>query len=135
MHDALAGYPWIVEVLVADDLLSASGLWYAEHIVDAAVACGLTAEQAVHAYRAVWYYTAGEIIIRTSSGRRRAADDRPTYREQVFADLDPETLPRLASLAGRWAALTAEDTYREGLRALIDGLLLDHSEEPRRGVS
>ncbi|GAA3100504.1 TetR/AcrR family transcriptional regulator [Streptosporangium carneum] len=136
MHDALAGCPWIVEVLVADDLLSTSGLWYAENIVGAAVACGLTPERAVHAYRAIWYYTAGEIIVRASAGRRRAAaDDRPTHREQVFADLDPETLPHLASLAGRWAALTAEDTYRQGLRALVDGLLPAPSQPPPRALA
>ncbi|MFD0890130.1 TetR/AcrR family transcriptional regulator [Streptosporangium algeriense] len=122
MHDALAGCPWVVEVLVADDLMSDAGLWYAENIVEAAVACGLTPEQAVHAYRSVWYYTAGEIIIR-AAGRRRAADDRPTHRERVFADLDRETLPRLASIGGRWAALTAEDTYPRVLEALVEGLL------------
>ncbi|MER7208841.1 TetR/AcrR family transcriptional regulator [Streptosporangium sp. NPDC000239] len=122
MHDALAGCPWVVEVLVADDLMSDAGLWYAEHIVEAAVACGLTPEQAVHAYRSVWYYTAGEIIIR-AAGRRRAAEDRPTHRERVFADLDREALPRLASIGGRWTALTAEDTYRQGLEALVGGLL------------
>ncbi|WP_326820539.1 TetR/AcrR family transcriptional regulator [Streptosporangium sp. NBC_01756] len=122
MHDSLAGCPWIVEVLTADDLLSASALWFPENIVDSAVKCGLTPEQGVHAYRAIWYYTAGEIIIRAAAARRRDAD-RPTYRDQVFADLDPQALPRLASLGGRWNALTAEDTYRQGLIALVNGLL------------
>jgi hypothetical protein len=56
--------------------------------------------------------------------RRRADDDRATYREQVFADLDPSELPRLAQAADHWAPLTAEDTYQDGLRALVDGLLV-----------
>lgn len=123
IRDALAGLPWVAEVLTADDLLSVSALWYCEQIVDAAVEAGLTVERAVHAYRAIWYYTAGEIIIRASAGRRRTGSGRPTYRERVFAEVDPVRFPRLASVADRWAPLTAEDTYADGLRALIDGLL------------
>ncbi|MCP2317527.1 hypothetical protein APR12_002873 [Nocardia amikacinitolerans] len=40
-----------------------------------------------------------------------------------IAWIDPETLPRLAELGPRWAALSATDTYADGLRALVDGLL------------
>ncbi|MEU9497298.1 TetR/AcrR family transcriptional regulator [Streptomyces sp. NPDC048196] len=123
IHEALAACPWIVEVLTADDLMSTSALWFVEQIVDGLVECGLSPEQAVHGYRAIWYYTAGEIVVRTTAARRRADDDRATYREQVFADLDPNELPRLAQIADRWAPLTAQDTYLDGLRALVDGLL------------
>ncbi|MGR3934867.1 TetR/AcrR family transcriptional regulator [Streptomyces sp. BRA346] len=126
IHEALAACPWIVEVLTADDLMSASALWFVEQIVDGLVECGLTPERAVHGYRAIWYYTAGEIVVRATAARRRAAtdDDRATYRERVFADLDPDELPRLAHVADNWAPLTAEDTYLDGLRALVDGLLV-----------
>ncbi|MFG2546826.1 TetR/AcrR family transcriptional regulator [Streptomyces sp. NPDC048232] len=123
IHEALAACPWIVEVLTADDLLSTSALWFVEQIVDGLVACGLSTERAVHGYRAIWYYTAGEIVVRTTAARRRTGDGRPTYREQVFDGLDADELPRLAEVAGRWASLTAEDTYLDGLRALVDGLL------------
>ncbi|MBH5338171.1 TetR/AcrR family transcriptional regulator C-terminal domain-containing protein [Streptomyces pactum] len=122
IHEALAACPWIVEVLTADDLMSTSALWFVEQIVDGLVACGLSPDRAVHGYRAIWYYTAGEIVVRTTAARRRADDDRATYREQVFAGLDPAELPRLAQVADRWAPLTAEDTYQDGLRALVDGL-------------
>ncbi|WP_052863051.1 TetR/AcrR family transcriptional regulator [Streptomyces niger] len=123
IHEVLAACPWIVPVLTADDLMAASALWFVEQIVDGLVECGLTPERAVHGYRAIWYYTAGEIVVRTTAARRRADDDRPTYRERVFADLDPSETPRLAQVADHWAPLTAEDTYMEGLRALVDGLL------------
>lgn len=122
IHEALAACPWIVEVLTADDLLSMSALWFVEQIVDGLVACGLTPEQAVHGYRAIWYYTAGEIVVRSTAARRRTDDDRPTYRERVFAGLDPDELPRLSQVADRWPSLTAEDTYLDGLRALVSGL-------------
>ncbi|MGW2326304.1 TetR/AcrR family transcriptional regulator [Streptomyces sp. NPDC001700] len=123
IHEALAACPWIVEVLTADDLMSASALWYVEQIVDGLVEGGLTPERAVQGYRAIWYYTAGEIVVRATAARRRADDGRTTYREQVFTDLDPDELPRLAHVAEDWAALTAEDTYLDGLSALVDGLL------------
>lgn len=123
MHDVLAECPWIVEVLTADDLIAVSALWVVESILDAAVNCGLTPEQAVYVYRTIWYYTAGEIIIKASAGKRRSRSDQPVYRDRVFAELDAERLPMLASLTDRWAALTSQDTYRAGLEALVEGLL------------
>ncbi|MDQ1018764.1 hypothetical protein QFZ43_005313 [Streptomyces afghaniensis] len=109
-------------MLTADDLMSASALWFVEQIVDGLVECGLTPERAVHGYRAIWYYTAGDVV-RATAARRREGDDRTTYREQVFGSLDPDELPRLAQVADRWAPLTSRDTYLDGLRALVDGLL------------
>jgi hypothetical protein len=123
IHRALADCPWIVDVLTADDLMSTSALWFVEQIVDGLVECGSSPERAVHGYRAIWYYTAGEIVVGATAARRREGDDRTTYREQVFAGIDPDELPRLAQVAGRWAGLTGEDTYEDGLRALVTGLL------------
>ncbi|WP_028934378.1 TetR/AcrR family transcriptional regulator [Pseudonocardia spinosispora] len=123
MHDALAECPWIVEVLVADDLVARSGLWYSEHIVRACLDLGFDAERAVATYRGIWYFTAGEIIVRASATRRREAENTTTYRDRLFADLDAEAFPTLAALGSDWARLTSRDTYPVGLHALIDGLL------------
>ncbi|WP_253772344.1 TetR/AcrR family transcriptional regulator [Goodfellowiella coeruleoviolacea] len=123
LHDVLAERPWLVTALATDDLMGATALWIVEVMVDAAMAAGLSAERAVHAYRAIWYYTVGEITVRSAAGRQRASRDRPSYRDEVFASLDPAELPRLAALADRWTALTTVDTYAAGLRALVDGLL------------
>jgi hypothetical protein len=123
MHDSLAAWPWAAETLTADDFFGESSLWMVESIVGSAIECGCAPEQAVDLYRSLWYYTAGEILVRAHSARRRAGDDRPTYRDAVFGNLDPSRLPHLAAIADRWPALVARDTYRHGLRAFVDGLL------------
>ncbi|WP_330233057.1 TetR/AcrR family transcriptional regulator [Nocardia sp. NBC_00508] len=122
MHDVLAARPWIVEILAADDLFGVSALWVSESIIDGFVACGLSLERAVQAYRTIWHYTAGDLIVRARS-TRRAAENRATFRAQVFADLDTETYPRLATLGPDYLTLTTQNTYEPGLRALITGLL------------
>ncbi|MFI9633175.1 TetR/AcrR family transcriptional regulator [Nocardia sp. NPDC051929] len=122
MHDVLAARPWIVEILTADDLLGVSALWVSESIVDGFVAGGLPLDRAAQAYRVIWHYTAGDLIVRARSARR-AAEDRPTFRAQVFADLDADSFPRLAALGSDYLSLAAQDTYDLGLDALIDGLL------------
>ncbi|WIV57176.1 TetR family transcriptional regulator [Amycolatopsis nalaikhensis] len=127
MHDSLAEWPQVVEVLTADDLLGESALWMVEAIVGGALDCGLSPEHAVDLYRGIWYYTAGEVLIRARAGRR-AGENRPRYRDSVFADLDPERFPSLAVLGGRWPELTARDTFARGLRALVDGSLAQESK-------
>ncbi len=123
IHEALAGCPWIVEVLTADDLMSTSALWHVEQIVGSLVECGLTLEQAVHGYRTIWYYTAGEMVVRATAAKRRAEHDRTTYRDRVFGGLDPEKFPHLARVGNRWTSLTAEDAFTCGLRAVVEGVL------------
>jgi AcrR family transcriptional regulator len=122
MREALMGVPWIVEMLRADDLMSARALWFPEEIIDAAVHAGLTPEEAVDAYRIIWHYTAGEITARAAAARRRE-DGRPTHRSQVFEHLDAAQLPRLAALGARWEELTTRDIYDKGIQALVRGLL------------
>ncbi|MFF0611318.1 TetR/AcrR family transcriptional regulator [Nocardia tengchongensis] len=123
MHDLLASWPWAAEVLTVDGfvgLLDESALWTVESILAAAEAHGRTPDQAAYLFRSVWYYTVGEILVRTHSQRRGgpATTGRP-----AFDDLDPEQVPRLAAIGERWPELAARDTYREGLHALVDGLL------------
>jgi AcrR family transcriptional regulator len=126
MHDSLAARPEIAEVLTADDFLGESALWMVDAIVGGALGCGCPPERAVELYRDVWYYTLGEILVRARA-RRRAAQDRPRYRDRVFTELDSARFPSLAAVGDRWPELTARDTYRAGLRAFVDGLLAQES--------
>ncbi|WP_218854789.1 TetR/AcrR family transcriptional regulator [Paractinoplanes atraurantiacus] len=117
LHDGLAEWPWAAEVLTVDGFvgrLRAPALRLVEAILDGAVGCGLTREQAVDVFRTIWYYTVGEILVRARSARRG---------DITFTDFDPERVPTLAAIGERWPELVARDVYPEGLRALVGGLI------------
>jgi AcrR family transcriptional regulator len=128
MHAALAAEPWVAEVLSSDRLLSRAALWYPERIIDGLVRAGRTPVAALRGYRAIWYYTVGEILIRAHAARSREAG--PTVRDQVLADLEPTEFPRLAGLSPRWAEVAGQDHFRSGLTALVHGLLQPESDRP-----
>jgi AcrR family transcriptional regulator len=123
LYELLAERPWIVEVLTGDDLIAPSALWIVEVMIGATVEYGHTPERAVFVYRTIWYYIVGNLIIRVNSERRRSRPSTPIYRDGVIAGLATGTHPQLAAVAGRWAEITARDSHREGLTAMVDGLL------------
>jgi AcrR family transcriptional regulator len=123
MHEVLAAWPWVVETLTSDDLFPDSAAWLVESIISGAVDAGAEPDAAVHLYRYIWYYTAGEIRVRAHRARHHDQLDRPTLRDQLFDRLDPAAYPQLTGVAGRWRSLTAQDTYAQGVRALVDGAL------------
>jgi len=126
LHDGLAAWPWAAEVLTADGfvgLLGEPALRLVETIVAGAIDCGCTPTQAVDVFRGIWYYTVGEILVRTHSDRRRTDGVRPPYRDIDFSSFDPSQAPQLAAIGDQWPALAARDTYPQGLRAFVDGLL------------
>ncbi|MET7279826.1 TetR/AcrR family transcriptional regulator [Kribbella sp. NPDC005582] len=124
LHDAFATWPWAVEVLTADGfvgLLDDAALWPVEAIVAAAIDAGCTQQQAVVAFRSIWYYTVGEILVRARSPHRPV-----TGAELHFdfpANLDPAQTPHLTAIGADWKTYAAADTYPHGLRALVNGLL------------
>ncbi len=126
MHESLVAWPWTAEVLAADGFIGRLGepaRRMVEVIIDAALDRGCTAEQAVDVFRSIWYYTAGEILVRVQSKNRPGEDERIHAPEPFFIGLDHERLPRLAALGNQWPVLAGRDTYAQGLRAFVDGLL------------
>ena len=121
IHDRLASWPWAAEVLTTDGFLTRLGtapLTLVEAVVGAAVECGCTHEQAAGVFRALWYYTVGEILVRARSARRPA-----DFRLGSLAEADASRLPHLTAIGDAWPALAAQDTFVDGLRAFVDGLL------------
>jgi AcrR family transcriptional regulator len=126
LHDALAAWPWAAEVVTTDGfvgLLDESAVWTVEAIVAGAIDHGCTPEQAVDLFRNLWYYTAGEIIVRVHSARGRADQELAGRPDGFFGRLDPSRMPHLTAIGDRWSTLAARDTYPRGLRAFVDGLL------------
>jgi AcrR family transcriptional regulator len=129
LHDALAAWPWAAEVLTADGfvgLLGEPALWTVETILGAAADAGFTPQRSVVIFSSIWYYTVGEILVRAHSGRSRSAGTAaPAPTGRFLGDVDASRLPQLAAIGDQWPVIAARDTYREGLRALVDGLLAD----------
>ncbi|MEZ7006240.1 TetR/AcrR family transcriptional regulator [Streptomyces sp. AD55] len=126
MHDALTAWPWAAETLTVDGfvgLLDESALWMVEAIVDGAVRSGCATERAVTVFRSIWYYTVGEILVRAHTVHRRAGQAPGPDRATAFDRLDAARVPSLARIGDRWVALSARDTYLEGLHGLVEGLL------------
>jgi len=124
LHDALAAWPWATEILTVDGfvgLLSDSALSLVEQIVAAAVDHGCTADQAVDIFRSLWYFTAGEILVRARSERGRKSGEYPS--PGGFDNLDSPRLPHLSAVGSRWPVLAERDIYLQGLEAFVDGLL------------
>ncbi|MEV7807428.1 helix-turn-helix domain-containing protein [Microbispora sp. NPDC088329] len=134
IHDALAAWPWAAEVLTSDGFIGRLGgsLWMVETIVAGAIDHGCTPEQAVHVFRSIWYYTVGEILVRAHSARRPSDDERPIDPNPFFRGVDKSRMPRLVALGDQWPRLAAQDTYPQGLEALVDGLLAQATSARRR---
>jgi hypothetical protein len=122
MRDGLAQYPWVVDVLAQGDLIAPSILWVIEEIVAGFVACGLSEPEAADAYRAVWQFTVGDLIVRRGIEHVMTLG-RPPYVLEVLTSVDPRRHPTLAALAPYWAGARAGDSYDIGLTALVDGLI------------
>lgn len=124
IHDALAAWPWAAEVLAVDGFIARIGesaLWFVEVILAGAVDAGCTREEAIRIFRALWYYTVGEILVRARS-RREQVDY--TNTDALFEDRDMSGLPQLASVKDLWGPVAAGDNFPRGLEAFVDGLLL-----------
>lgn len=127
-HDALAAWPWAAEIVTTDGfvgLLDESALWMVETIVAGVIECGCTRAQAVYVFRSIWYYTVGEILVRANTARRRAGDLHPV----PLRSRDAAQLPQLVAIGDQWGEVAARNTYPDGLRAFLDGLLAQTASE------
>ncbi|MFD7017632.1 TetR/AcrR family transcriptional regulator [Streptomyces sp. NPDC059928] len=133
IHDGLAAWPWAAEVLTTDGFIARLGdsfLWLVETILAGAVDAGCPPEQTVRIFRSIWYYTVGEILVRAHTSHRKMDEQDPTYLNPYFGKADgPLRHPHLAAIADRWATLAGQDTFTQGLRAFVDGLLAQSPAE------
>jgi AcrR family transcriptional regulator len=116
IYDSLAEHPWVPEVLARRRMMAPSVLGAIEEIHAALRDAGLSIEAAVRAYRLMWNFTLGSLLV-------RATAEAPSRQWELRGAPDPERYPMLAAAATAWTAAHGRDAYREDLEALIDALL------------
>lgn len=124
IRDAFAAWPWGADASAVDGfitLLDESALWPVEEIVAAARDAGCDQVRAVALFRNVWYFVIGEVLVRARSAHGRV--DLGREQREFLGQLDPERMPHLRRIGQRWPELAARDTFPEGLRALVVGML------------
>ncbi|GAA0929091.1 hypothetical protein GCM10009554_11180 [Kribbella koreensis] len=122
IHDSLAAWPWTAEVLTVDGFiarLNEPTLWFVETILAGAIDHGCTPQQAVLLFRNMWYYAAGEILVRARTKEKATPPDFDAF----FERLNEADLPHLTSVAHHWDSWAAPDTFALGIEAVVDGLL------------
>jgi AcrR family transcriptional regulator len=132
LYQGLAAHPWLPEVLARRRLMAPSVLWAVEEIHVALCDAGLRLERAVLAYRIVWEFTLGALLVRAgisqgaaggSEAAPRVPEAAPSVQRALRGAPDPERYPTLARAAVQWRAAHGRDTYLADLGELLDVLL------------
>lgn len=123
LYDGLSANPWVAELLAQGDLMAPNVRPTLELITAASLACGLTEAEAAQAYRIVWNFTVGHLLLQVGRARARERLDRPTVQAQVRTQVDASQFPALAAVAPHWKAAASRDTYAADVATLLDGLL------------
>jgi AcrR family transcriptional regulator len=118
IYDSLAEHPWVPEVLARRRMMAPSVLGAIEEIHAALHGAGLSIEAAVRAYRLMWNFTLGSLLVRAG-----ASAEGPSRQRELRGAPDPARYPMLAAAAAAWTTASERDSYREDLAALIDALL------------
>ena len=120
IYDSLAEHRWIPEVLARRRMMAPSVLDAIEEIHAALRNADLSIEGAVRAYRLMWNFTLGSLLVRAGEN-----SEAPSQQRELRGAPDPERYPMLAAAAAAWTTAHDRDTYREDLERLIDALLTD----------
>jgi hypothetical protein len=118
IYDSLAEHPWVPQVLARRRMMAPSVLGAIEEIHAALRDAGLPIQAAVRAYRLMWNFTLGALLVRAG-----ASAEGPSQQRALRGAPDPARFPMLAAAAATWTAADDRDTYREDLEALIAALL------------
>jgi AcrR family transcriptional regulator len=120
IYDSLAEHPWVSEVLARRRMMAPSVLGAIEEIHAALRNAGLSIEPTARAYRLMWNFTLGSLLVRAG-----ASSEGPSQQRELRGAPDLRRYPMLAAAAATWTAAHDRDTYRADLGALIAALLAD----------
>jgi hypothetical protein len=102
-------------------MMAPSVLGAIDEIHTALRAAGMSIDAAVRAYRLMWNFTLGALLVRAG-----ASFEGPSQQQELRGAPDRERYPALADAAAAWTAAGERDTYRDDLAVLIDALLSGH---------
>ena len=111
IYDSLAEHSWVPEVLARRRMMAPSVLGAIEEIHAALRDAGLSIEAAVRAYRLMWNFTLGSLLVRAG-----ASSEGPSQQRELRGAPDPERYPMLAAAAAAWTAAHDRDTLPRGSR-------------------
>ena len=88
IYDSLAEHLWVPEVLARRRMMAPSVLGAIEEIHAALRDAGLSIEATVRAYRLMWNFTLGSLLVRAG-----ASSEVPSQQRELRGAPDPESLP------------------------------------------
>lgn len=119
VFDTLIARRWIAEVLRAGGPGGAGALWLVDQILAAAQELGLSGDEALAMYRALWNYTVGSVLAGVAVADRHGA----AATERKVHALGAHHFPHLAAALGAAAVVDHRIAYRRGVDYLVDGFL------------
>jgi AcrR family transcriptional regulator len=111
-HRTFVRHPWVLAISQGQAQLGPSGVRHAEQLLTAIEPLGLSAKKRWRALFLINDYTLGHAL------RAAQVPAGPT----VYPDVDPDRFPRLAAALKRPGPARDEETFRRGLRMLLDAL-------------
>jgi AcrR family transcriptional regulator len=126
IYEGLAEHPWLPEVLARRRMMAPSVLGAIEEMHAALCRAGLSIGEAVRAYRLMWQFTLGALLVRAG-----ATVEGPSQQQALRGAPDRERYPMLAAAAIEWRAAHGADTYLDDMGALLDALLPEHRRAAR----
>jgi len=123
LYAGLDARPWVVDVISRGDFYAPAVLWALEEILASLVSAGLTAEQAVDVYLALWRFTLGTLQLKHAGRPSSEQLGRQPILDASLRGQSDAARPVLASVSAHWARARDEFDYTEALRGMTRGLM------------
>lgn len=117
VHDALARDPWVVQVLVTEELASPLILPVVDRIFRALRTAGLSVRDTVGAYGLLFQFLYGEIL----NAHHHRGD--ASFARRMVRAADPDQFPAITEIVRSLPSQHPAAYFTDNLRHVLDGLL------------
>ena len=119
-HDYMADHIWVLHILIRGELVAQNAFFFADACVADFLAAGLSATEAMAAFRSCWYLVLGELL----AEHPLRPVTHPTQRERLAEGIDAGRFPALARYRAETGGGPAPvDASHHALRALLSALI------------